>query len=86
MLSPLIITKYLAKASHMALVVAKKKRKEKKNPPGNAGDTRELIYIPESGRSPGEGNCNPLEYYWPGKSHGQRRGLHSMGSQRIRHN
>jgi len=24
------------------------------------------------GRSPGEGNGNPLQYYWPGKSHGQR--------------
>ena len=26
--------------------------------------------IPRSGRSPGEGNGNPLQYSWPGKSHG----------------
>ena len=35
----------------------------------NEGD---LSSIPGSGRSPGEGNGNPLQYYWPGKSHGQR--------------
>ena len=38
----------------MALVV--------KNPPANAGDLREAVSIPESGRSPGEGNGNPLQY------------------------
>ena len=27
--------------------------------------------IPGSGRSPGEGNGNPLQF-WPGESHGQR--------------
>ena len=30
-----------------------------KNPPANAGD---LGLIPELGRSPGEGNGNPLQY------------------------
>ena len=30
-----------------------------KNPPANAGD---LSWIPGSGRSPGEGNGNPLKY------------------------
>ena len=30
-----------------------------KNPPANAGDTGS---IPGSGRSPGEGNTNPLQY------------------------
>ena len=30
-----------------------------KNPPANAGDASP---IPESGRSPGEGNGNPLQY------------------------
>ena len=34
----------------------------------NAGDPGS---IPRSGRS-GEGNGNPLQYSWPGKSHGQR--------------
>ena len=38
-------------ASQVAFVV--------KNPPANAGDPR---LIPESGRSPGEGNGNPLQY------------------------
>ena len=33
-----------------------------KNPPANAGDVRDLGSIPESGRSPGEGNGNPLQY------------------------
>ena len=30
-----------------------------KNPPANIGDAR---LMPESGRSPGEGNGNPLQY------------------------
>ena len=38
----------------MALVV--------KNPPANAGDVRDLDLIPGSGRAPGEGNGNPLQY------------------------
>ena len=33
-----------------------------KNPPANAGDIRVMGSIPESGRSPGEGNGNPLQY------------------------
>ena len=49
----------------------------------NAGD---LGSVPGSGRSPGEGNGNPLQYYclenpWteePGR-------LQSMGSQRVGH-
>ena len=32
------------------------------NLPANAGDLREAVSIPESGRSPGEGNGNPLQY------------------------
>ena len=38
----------------MALVV--------KNPPADAEDAREAGLIPGSGRSPGEGNGNPLQY------------------------
>ena len=41
-------------ASQVALVV--------KNLPANAGDAREVGSIPGSGRSPGEGNGNPLQY------------------------
>ena len=33
-----------------------------KNPPVNAGDARDMGLIPGLGRSPGEGNGNPLEY------------------------
>ena len=32
------------------------------NLPANAGDTVDMGSIPESGRSPGEGNGNPLQY------------------------
>ena len=38
----------------MALVV--------KNPPANAGDGRDTGLIPGSGRSPGGGRVNPLQY------------------------
>ena len=33
-----------------------------KNPPANAGDTRDLGLIPGLGRSPGGGHGNPLQY------------------------
>ena len=33
-----------------------------KNLPDNAGDLRDAGLIPESGRSPGEGNGNALQY------------------------
>ena len=42
----------LARASQAALVM--------KSPPANAGDVRDAGSIPGSGRSPAEGNANPL--------------------------
>ena len=33
-----------------------------KNPPANAGDTKDEGSIPGLGRSPGEGNDNPVQY------------------------
>ena len=33
-----------------------------KNPPANAGDSRDMGSVPGLGRSPGEGNGNPLQY------------------------
>ena len=33
-----------------------------KNPPVNAGDVRDMGSIPGSGRSPGGGHGNPLQY------------------------
>ena len=40
-----------------------------KNPPANAGD---VDLIPELGRSPGEGNGNPLQYSCLENLHGQK--------------
>ena len=50
----------------------------------NAGD---LGLIPGSGRSPEEGNGNPLQYSCLENPHGQRSlgGLQAIGSQRVRH-
>jgi len=62
--SDLGLGKAEGRASQAALVV--------KNPPASAGDIRDVGSIPGSGRSPGEGNDNPLQYSCPGKSHGQR--------------
>ena len=57
-----------------------------KNPPANAGDTRDMGSIPGLGRYPREGHGNPLQYSclrisWteePG-------GLQSIGSPRVGH-
>ena len=58
-----------------------------KNSPGSAGDTGDIGFIPQSGRSPGEGNGNHSSILvstisWT-EEHG---GLQSMGSQRVGHN
>ena len=42
-----------------------------KHPPANAGDAADAGSISGSGRSPGEGNGNPLQYS-SGKSHGRK--------------
>ena len=33
-----------------------------KNPPGSAGDMRDMGLIPGLGRSPGKGNGNPFQF------------------------
>ena len=43
-----------------------------KKPPVNTGDAGDMGLIPRLGRSPGGGNGNPLQYFLPGESHGQR--------------
>ena len=43
-----------------------------KNLLANAGDIRDVGSILGSGRSLGGGHGNPLQYSWPGESHGQR--------------
>ena len=45
-------------ASQVVLVI--------KNPPANAGDSRNMDLIPGSGRFPGEGNSNPFQYSYSG--------------------
>ena len=54
----LIFFNLLPGALQAALVV--------KNPPANAGDIRDAGLIPALGRSPGEGNGNPLQYSYLG--------------------
>ena len=54
-----------------------------KNPPADAGD---VGLISGSGRSPGEGNGNLLQYFaWEIPWTDEAGGLQSMGSQRVRH-
>ena len=51
-----------------------------KNPPANVGDVGS---IPGSGRSPGGGNGNSLQYsYWEIPWTAESGGLQSMGSQK----
>ena len=58
-----------------------------KNPPANVGDIRDMGSIPESGRSPGGGNGNPLQYScWRIPWIEEPGGLQSIGSQRAGHN
>ena len=57
-----------------------------KNPLTNAGDTRDMDSIPESGRSPGVRNGNGLQYsclkiQWTEEPEG----LQSIGSQKVGH-
>ena len=53
------------------------------NLPANSGDAG---FIPGSGRSPGGGNGNPLQYTFPWTIPWTEEpgGLQSMGSQRVR--
>ena len=61
-----------------------------KNPPANAGDTEDPGLIPGSGRSPGEGNGNPLQYSclenptdrgaWWAEVHGVARVRHDLAT------
>ena len=54
-----------------------------KNLPANAGDAD---WIPGSGRFPGGGNTNPLQYScWKFPRMGEPGVLHTVGSQRVRH-
>ena len=62
-----------------------------KNPPANAGDTRNRDSIPGLARSPGEGNRNPLQYScpenltdrgaWRAIAHGVKKKRHDLAAQ-----
>ena len=68
----------MIRASQVALVV--------KNLPANAGDLRDAGSIPGSGRSPGEGHCNPLQYSClENPMDGEPGRLQSIGSHRAGH-
>ena len=58
-----------------------------KNLLANEGDTGDTSSIPVSGRSPGGGSGNPLQYSRLDNSMDKEEpgGLQSMGSQRVRH-
>ena len=57
-----------------------------KNPPASVGDLRDMGSVPESGRSPGEGNGYSLQFTCLGNPGTEEPGrLQSMGSQRIVH-
>ena len=62
-------------APQVALVV--------KNPPANAGDIRDSVLNPGSGRCPGGGHGNPLAWRIPWTE--EPGGLRSIGPQRVRH-
>ena len=65
-------------ASQVTLVV--------KNPPANAGNAGDMGLIPRSGRSPGVGNGNMLQYSCLGNSWTEEAGgLRSKGLQRAIH-
>ena len=58
-----------------------------KNSPANTGDITDMGLIPGSGRSPGRGHGNPLQYsFLPGGFHGQRSLVgYNPGLQRVGH-
>ena len=57
-----------------------------RNLPVNAGDVRDMGVIPRSGRSPGEGHGNPLQYSClENPMTEEAGGLQSIGSQRVGH-
>ena len=70
--------------------------KEVKNPPSNAGDTRNMGLIPGAGRSPEVGNGNPLQYFclgnptdrgaWGATVHGVAKSWTQLSMQHTREN
>ena len=58
-----------------------------KNPSANTGDARDVGSTPRSGKSPGEENGNPLQYFVQKIPQTEEPGgLQSTGSQKVGHN
>ena len=57
-----------------------------KNPSANARETRDAGLIPGLGRSPGEGNGNPLQYFCLENPTEEPGRLQSIGLQRVGYN
>ena len=57
-----------AKEYHLNSLISDTSGAVVKNLPANVRDARDVGLIPESRRSPGEGNGNPLQYSCLGKS------------------
>ena len=51
-----------AKEYHLNSLISDTSGAVVKNLPAKVGDARDMGSVPESRRSPGEGNCNPLQY------------------------
>ena len=64
--SPLGFFPFSKKKKKKKLMVAEGVASQKvlvvKNLPANTGDARDVGFVPGSGRSPGEGHANPLQY------------------------
>ena len=79
LISPFSTTCELSGASQVALAV--------KNPPASAGDLRDPSSVPRSGRFPGAGHGNPLQYScWRISWTEEPSRLQSRGLQRVGHN
>ena len=72
-------------ASHLANLGLSQVTLIVRNLPANAGDIRDTGLIPELGRSPGEGNGNPLQYSCLENpmDRGPWQAKQTMGSQRV---
>ena len=66
--------------------ILKLKNKKKNNQSANVGDIRDVVLIPGSGRSPGEGNGNFSVNAWRIPWTEEPSGLQSIVSQTVGHN
>ena len=77
--------KWEAKGSWSSILISDKIDVTIKTIKASACNKGDLGLIPGSGRSPGEGNGNPLQYYWKIPRMEEPGRLQSTGSQRVGH-